>query len=141
MRILTRDIKRLEGVDLGLCLVFYETQKRTSYKIHVGYLGGRRNAEQQNGLYLKKKSTKDGYNKRSKHQFGDALDFVIYSAGKAVWRADDYEEVWFTFLEVAAEFGVDIRWGGDWNMNGIRVDKDPKERLLDCGHVERITRR
>ena len=140
MRILSRDIKRLKGVDLGLCLVFYEVQKRTGYEIHIGYQGGRRSPEEQNGLYKAKKSTKDGYNKKSKHQDGGALDFVIYSAGRAVWRADAYEEVWFTFLEVAAEFSIDMRWGGDWNMNGIRVDRDPNERLLDCGHVELIRR-
>ena len=143
MKILTRDIRRLKGVDLGLSLVFYETQKRCQHEIHVGYMGGSRTPEQQNVLFKKKRSTKDGYIKKSKHQPRNgnpsrALDFVIYSGGNVVWDINIYECVWFTFLEVAAEFGIDMRWGGDWNRNGIRVDKDPKERFVDCGHVELI---
>lgn len=143
-RIIKRDIKRLLNVDLALCLIFYEVQKRTRYDIHIGYLGGCRTPEQQNGLYKDKRSSKDGYKKKSKHQpkgidnTGRALDFVIYQGGKAVWYADMYEDVWYTFLAVSREFGIKLRWGGDWNMNGIRVDKDKNERFLDAGHIERV---
>ena len=29
-----------------------------------------------------------------------------------------------------------LRWGGDWDQDGIRVDKDPDESFFDGGHVE-----
>lgn len=128
----------MKGVDLTLCLIFYEVQKRAGFEIHIGYLGGRRSPEQQNDLYKDKKSTRDGYKKLSKHQSGKAIDFVIYQSSRAVWYADYYEDVWYTFNAVAQDFGVRLRWGGDWNRNGIRVDKDKNERFLDAGHIELI---
>jgi peptidoglycan L-alanyl-D-glutamate endopeptidase CwlK len=31
-----------------------------------------------------------------------------------------------------------VRWGGDWNMNGIRVDRDPDEHFIDGPHFELV---
>lgn len=138
MKIIKRDIDRLRGVELILSLIFYETQKRTKHDIRIGYLGGKRSAKEQNLLYKDKKSTKDGYIRIGKHQEGIAIDFVIYRSGKVTWYPDRYEDVWFTFLAVSKEFGVKLRWGGDWNRNGIRVDKDKNEKFLDAGHIELI---
>jgi hypothetical protein len=138
MKLLRRDVGRLKNVDLMLCFIFYEVQKRTQHDIHIGYQGGRRSAAEQNDLYKSKKSSKDGYKKLSKHQKGIAIDFVVYKNGKAVWYPDVYEDVWYTFLAVSKEFRLKLRWGGDWNRNGIRVDKDKNEKFLDAGHVEMI---
>lgn len=138
MSINRRDISRLNKVHPALVIVFYEAQKRSRYDFHVGWLGGWRSDSEQNELFKNKKSKKNGTTSKSKHQSGRAIDFVIYKGGKAVWYADMYEDVWMTFNAVARELNIKLRWGGDWNMNGIRVDKDKNERFLDAGHVEMV---
>jgi hypothetical protein len=40
-------------------------------------------------------------------------------------------------LAVAAEMGVSLRWGGDWDGDGkTRADGDPEERFVDLPHFE-----
>jgi len=134
-----RDLRRLRGVNLKLALIFYEAQRTCPYDIHVGYLGGYRTPEQQNELYRRDKSKKDGYRKLSKHQKGMAIDFVPYSGSNAIWDVEVYTVVADHIMYVAAEkFNTQLRWGADWNMNGIRVDKDPNEKFLDAGHLELV---
>ncbi len=36
------------------------------------------------------------------------------------------------FFAVARELGVKLRWGGDWNMNGLTTD----QTFMDWGHLE-----
>lgn len=134
-----RDLRRLNGVDLKLALIFYEAQRTCEFNIHVAYLGGHRTAEQQNGLYSKGKSKKDGFSGISKHQRGLAVDFVPYDGSNAIWDVEIYTLVAEHIMYVAAtKFNTQLRWGADWNMNGIRVDKDPNEKFLDAGHLELI---
>lgn len=132
-----RDLRRLRGVTPRLIVVLYEAQKRSSYNFHVGYLGGRRTSQEQYELFNKKRSSKDGYKRLSKHQSGKAVDFVIYINGKAIWTPNEYEKVAKLMQEISIElFGLPLRWGGDWDQDGIRVDKDPDEKFLDAGHIE-----
>lgn len=138
MSINKRDISRLDGIHPILIIIFYEVQKRTRYNIHVAWKGGRRSDSEQIELFRKRSSKKNGTTNKSKHQLGLALDFVVYQGTKAVWYPDMYEDVWMTFNAVAQELNTRLRWGGDWNMNKIRVDKDKNEKFLDAGHVEMI---
>ena len=133
-----RDLKRLKGVTPRLVVVLYEAQKRSSYTFHVGYLGGRRTSQQQNELFKKNKSKKDGYKKLSKHQSGRAVDFVVYdNNGKYIQTVNIYESIARLMQDISLElFGLPLRWGGDWDGDGIRVDKDSTETFLDAGHVE-----
>ena len=32
----------------------------------------------------------------------------------------------------------ELRWGGDWDRDGVRVDKDPDERFFDGPHFELV---
>lgn len=47
---------------------------------------------------------------------------------------DEYKRLARVIFEVAAELGIKIRWGGDWNMNGRTDD----ERFLDLCHFELV---
>jgi peptidoglycan L-alanyl-D-glutamate endopeptidase CwlK len=132
-----RDLKRLRGVTPRLIVVLYEAQKRSPYKFHVGRFGGRRTSQEQNMLFKRKSSKKDGYIKLSKHQSGKAVDFVIFVNGQPIWTKDEYESVARLMQDISMElFGLSLRWGGDWDQDGVRVDKDPDESFFDGGHVE-----
>lgn len=135
---LKRDLRRLKGVTPRLIVVFYEAQKRSSYTFNIGYLGGRRTSQEQNELYKKKKSKKDGYKNLSKHQSGKAIDFVVYDAnGKYIQTHSIYWEIFQLMNSISKElFDLPLRSGGDWDMDGIPVNEDPDESFADYGHVE-----
>lgn len=81
---------------------------------------GIRNAEDQNALYKRKASTKDGYTNISKHQpqprtgMGHAVDLVPRVNDQPVW---DWDRIYIIAEHVhmaAKELGIGIRWGGCW---------------------------
>nr|WP_281833141.1 M15 family metallopeptidase [Vibrio nigripulchritudo] len=81
-----------------------------------GITSGVRTAEEQNALFKKGASQLDGHIKKSRHQTGDAIDFVVYDEnGKVTWDFAYYREVSKAFKRAAAELGVRIVWGGDWS--------------------------
>lgn len=82
---------------------------------------GARTAEQQNALFKKGFSQKDGYKAKSNHQiradgYGHAVDLVPWVDGKPVW-----DDTWARHYVVAQAMSraakasaVRIRWGGNW---------------------------
>jgi len=79
----------------------------------------------------------------SKHNVlpSNAVDSAPYHAAKPHihWNDIDEMEAYKRLVFICAEKrGVKIRWGADWNMDGVRVDKDPNERLLDGPHFELV---
>ena len=101
-----------------------------------GICQGKRTAEQQNKIFLSGNSQKDGYKKLSKHQFGNAVDFFAFVDGKASWNVDYLEVIWKHMNKIAKGKMINLRWGGDWDQDGIRVDRDRDEGFLDAGHIE-----
>ncbi|NOH31601.1 M15 family metallopeptidase [Vibrio mediterranei] len=80
-----------------------------------GITSGKRTAEEQNALFKKGASQLDGYSRKSRHQTGHAVDFVVYDEnGKVTWGFSYYEQVSWAFKQAARELGVAIVWGGDW---------------------------
>lgn len=70
-----------------------------------------------------------------------AVDSVPYHDKKPHihWKDIDEMEAYKRLVfDCAKKRGYKLRWGADWNANGIRVDKDPNERLLDGPHFELI---
>lgn len=81
-----------------------------------GITSGLRTAEEQNALFQQGASQLDGYARRSRHQDGHAIDFVVYDeAGKVTWGFSYYERVSWAFKQAADELGIPITWGGDWH--------------------------
>lgn len=65
----------------------------------------------------------------------DALDFAPWIDGDIPW--DDthiFAVIAGCFFAAAAELGVTLRWGGDWDSDGSTRD----QKLMDWGHVELI---
>ncbi len=80
-----------------------------------GITSGKRTAEEQNALFKQGASQLDGYSKKSRHQSGCAVDFVVYDEnGKVTWGFSYYEQVSWAFKQAADELGIPIVWGGDW---------------------------
>lgn len=97
---------------------------------------GYRSAELQDHLFATGRSEKRGG--ESKHNFSPslAIDLVPYPEG---W--DDREAlIHFAGIVkgIAYEKGIDIRWGGDWDQDGVLVGPDPDEDFEDFAHFELV---
>lgn len=75
---------------------------------------GLRAASIQHGLFMDGKSKADGYEKLSKHQSGNALDFYAFVDGKASWEPEHLAIVACAYLQAAMILGYRIEWGGLW---------------------------
>jgi peptidoglycan L-alanyl-D-glutamate endopeptidase CwlK len=61
-----------------------------------------------------------------------AFDFVPVVDGKADWtNIQTFKDVAHHILMTSDLMGLNIRWGGDWNCNGIEDDK-----WYDRPHIE-----
>lgn len=61
-----------------------------------------------------------------------AVDVVPFSNGAAVWGDKAlFITVADEMLTAATKYGVKLRWGGDWNGNGLS-----DEKFLDMPHFE-----
>lgn len=77
--------------------------------------GGLRTAEEQNRLFQKKRSKADGYDRKSYHQTGKALDVIPFVDGNKTYPdAEYFYLVAVCMLQAAAELGVALEWGGNW---------------------------
>jgi hypothetical protein len=92
-----------------------------------------RTAKQQDKLYKDGKSQRKGG--KSAHNYGMAVDIIHSVHG---WNIDklSWEIVGHIGKEVAQRLGIEVRWGGDWNSNGVIVLDDDKERFWDPAHWE-----
>ena len=113
-------LKRLEGVDEKLVKVVKRAIKETNVDFAVAE--GLRSAERQNELYKKGYTELDGYNKKSAHQLGLAVDIVPYvkEKGGALWKLKGNEAEWLevgrAMLRSARLLGVDLEWGITYNL-------------------------
>ena len=116
----------MEGVNPVLLEFSNRLLKASKYDLTIPQSGGVRTAKEQNEIFLKGFSTLDGYNKKSYHQSGNAIDIVI--AGKTVKEMYDKEkldyvgeigkQVWFDMSQEGLLKGLVPRWGGNWkNFN------------------------
>lgn len=137
-------IDRLNTVYGPLQALVYSVLANSPYDFGIPQYGGKRTTREQQELFTKKLSEKDGVNKRSYHQEGLAIDIAIFENGKYSNDIDKYEAVakifsdQFNKLKLLGVFPETsyLRWGGDFNMNGIRVDKDYSESFMDAPHFE-----
>lgn len=73
----------------------------------------------------------DGFNKKSNHQSGNAIDIYAYVNGKASWDEIHLAIVAGVVLSVANKMGINIKWGGTFGSN--------KFKGWDMPHFELIT--
>jgi peptidoglycan L-alanyl-D-glutamate endopeptidase CwlK len=127
---------RLRKVDPGMVELARLMIKRTPVDFGIAWMGGFRTAPEQNELFKSGASQKDGYNNRSKHQDGLALDFLPYING----RPDpDNEKHYLIIIGVAFacadELGIKIRSGSNWDMDGEFITD---QKFDDYPHIEKI---
>lgn len=142
----SNSLRRLQGVDPILIDVFKTAITYSPFDFGIAWMGGLRTDQDQNKLYKAGKSQRDGYTKRSKHQpslidgYGKAVDIFAYDpdTGKATWDEDILTAISDHILCIAEEKGVELRWGNDWDRDGIPVQSDPDERFSDMPHFELV---
>ena len=106
--------KRRAGVDERLIEISDLAIKITIVDFGIPGDGGVRTAKRQKELFLDSKSKCDGYDKKSRHQSGKALDFYAYVDGKASWKPEHLTMVAAAFLQAASILGYKLEWGGLW---------------------------
>ncbi|MEZ8619097.1 M15 family metallopeptidase [Vibrio splendidus] len=122
-----RSQNKMRGVHPDLQRVVRRALELTPFDF--GITSGQRSAKEQNALFKKGASQLDGYSKKSRHQTGHAIDFVVYDENSQVtWGFSYYEQVSWAFKQAARELDVPIVWGGDWVSfkDGPHVELDKR---------------
>ena len=115
-----RSLSRLEGVNPNLVELMKTAICRSPIDFGIPSDGGKRTAERQKELFEKNVSKCDGTHKKSYHQSGNAIDVYAYVNGKASWDAEHLAIIAGVVLSVAAEMGLNIRWGGTFGSNEFK---------------------
>lgn len=130
-------LRRQEGVSDRMIAVFDLALKYSPVDFGIAWRGGLRTAEQQYELFLSGKTTKDGYDKKSRHQYGEALDFIPYVKGQYLLPSVYHNKYYFLIIgaihAAAAELDIPVRFGANWDGDEIWVDD---QKFDDYGHVE-----
>lgn len=119
--------QRIQEVNGLLQTLANETIQASPFDFGIPSTGGLRTAEQQKELYNKGYSKCDGYNKKSYHQTGLALDFVPYIDGGYTWAN---KEAFLAIAKTAFEAwekipdkkGYFLHWGGFWKAKDLNLD-------------------
>ena len=131
-----RSLQKLAHVDprlKELCIDVLEISQ-----IDFAIVHGYRTPEEQNELYKKGKSSKDGYIKKSMHQLKKAIDFVPIFEMKQRWDAwQSAAYIAGLFTAVAKSKNLRGRTGALWSSFKL-IEENTKENngILDSWHYE-----
>lgn len=125
-RLSKTSLRNLDGVHPELVDVVKLAIQLTKIDFGIPSTGGYRTTEAQNKLFLDGKSKADGYNNKSYHQTGNAVDVFAYVDGKASWQPEHLSQVACAMLEAAIRLDINLRWGGLWKS------------FIDMPHFERV---
>lgn len=114
--------KRLEGIKPILITIIEDAITTSPIDFGIPQDGGLRTANRQNAMYAQgrtdlskpKITNADGYKNISRHQSGEAFDIYAYVNGKASWDIGHLTAIAHHILKVAANYRVQLEWGGDW---------------------------
>lgn len=118
-------LDRLKGVDPRLVKVVHRAAQIST----VGFMvvEGLRTLERQKQLYAQGRTTKGKivtWTLKSKHLDGLAVDLAPIQNGQIDWTdLTKFDAIAKAIFMAAAELGVKIRWGADWNQNGRPREK------------------
>lgn len=111
------ELRELSQVHPDLVSLIAPTKERCpqEFRVHDGI----RTAADQNALFKRGASQRDGYNRKSEHQiqstgYGHAVDLVPVINGQWAWDWPAIYVITEHFVDVAREKNVQIRWGGCW---------------------------
>ena len=87
----------------------------------------------------------DGYEKRSKHNFTPSPAFDIFLWPREImYDSHHLAAVGHHIIATASrlrrmgKIASELRWGNNWNGNGLMVAKDDQEKFVDAPHFELI---
>lgn len=124
-----KSLAKLEGVDPRLVEVAKLAITLTKQDFSVIY--GLRSQAEQDALYAQGR-TKPGkivtWVRHSKHTEGKAIDTMAFPAS---WDGHLYLAIRDAMFTAAKELGVKLRWGGDWDGDGVTERGE-----TDLGHFE-----
>lgn len=123
-----RSLRNLENVHYDLRKVLDHAIEFSDFVVLEGY----RSPERQRRLFAAGATKIDGVKKKGKHNYSPALavDVAPYPIDfKDVRRYHDLAQV---ILLAGRKLGIEIRWGGDWDRDGITTD----QTFIDIGHFE-----
>ena len=129
-----RSLDRLNGVNTRLVSVVHRALELSTVDFTV--VEGLRSKERQAQLYAQGRTTpgnKVTWTLKSKHIDGLAVDLAPFADGKIDWSdSKKFDAIAKAMFMAAAELGVKIRWGKDWNANGIIGERGE----VDSPHFE-----
>ena len=116
---------RLQGVKLKLASVVRRALEICAVDFMV--VEGLRTIERQRELYAQgrtKPGPKVTWTLHSKHLEGNAVDLAPFVNGKVDWNnPKNFDAIAKAMLQASRELSVPIRWGADWDMDGIPREK------------------
>lgn len=125
---------RLLTTDAIVQEIMFEAIKTSTIDFGIPQYGGKRTAQEQAKLFEDGASKKDGYNKLSKHQSGDAVDIVAYVNGSYTHDERYYYMLAGHILATAKRLGYKMKWGGDWDSDNDLDD----QTFNDLCHFELV---
>lgn len=116
---------RLQGVKPQLASVVRRALEISTVDFMV--VEGLRTIERQRELYAQgrtKPGNKVTWTLHSKHLEGNAVDLAPFVNGKVDWNnLKNFDAIAKAMLQASRELSVPIRWGADWDMDGIPREK------------------
>lgn len=125
--------QKLSTCDPDLQSIFNLAIKRS--KIDFGIAEGHRSIERQKELFAEGKTTIDGVTQKSQHNFSPSLavDIYAYFNGSASWDEKHLCYIAGVVQSCAVELGFVVRWGGNWDSDGVIVYD---QNFIDLPHFE-----
>ena len=139
-----RSIKNLDTCHKDLQRLACRALQLSPYDFSI--IHGWRDEEVQNALHASNASEKRWPDSKHNH-FKEctssieiipeslAVDFAPWISGDIPWHDTHiFSVIAGCFFAAAAEQGITIRWGGDWDSDGSTKD----QKLMDYGHIELV---
>lgn len=133
-------------------LIMIVTESLKVSPVDFGVAHGQRPIDEQNKLYQQGRTTpgkivtyKDGYTNKSKHNYQPSMAVDLYCWPRHImWDSAHLSVLAGVILSTAkrlkaeGKIMLDLRWGNDWDGDGILVKSDATERFIDEPHFELI---
>lgn len=118
-------VTNMEGVHTDLITIFTEAIKNSPIDFGVPKDGGLRSQGEQNLIFQSGKSKCDGFENKSNHQTGNALDFYAYVNKKASWDKVHLSIIAGVIMATAkrllkeGKISIEIKWGGEFGSDSF----------------------
>ena len=120
-----RSIKNIQTTHRILQQLAAAIMARSEFDFGILDNGGLRTAEEQNDIFNTGATQCDGYNKKSYHQSGLAIDFVPYIGGYTWESKEAFLQIAKLAFEEIENIYMDdyfLHWGGFWSAKDLDGD-------------------